>query len=120
MVGTLCACAMFSKMLLSRPMSTSRLCTKFEVCSSFRLGCRVTTDRQTDRHTDRQTDHFSKTTFWTQGPLNRVENTKYRYRIFDPIAILSIPYMLYQVIESKKTVNLCSLDKTNVFLFLWL
>ena len=59
-------------------MSTSRLCTKFEVRSSFRLGYRVVTDR----HTDRQTI-FQKPLFRTQGPLKRVENTKYRYRIFE-------------------------------------
>ena len=68
----------FSKMLQSRPMSTSRLCTKFEVRSSFRLGCRVVTDRPTDRQTI-----FQKTLFRTQEPMKRVENTKYRYRIFE-------------------------------------
>ena len=78
MAGTLCACAMFSKMLLSCPMSTSRLCTKFEVLSLFRLGCRVVTGRQTDRQTI-----FQKPLFRTRGPLKRVENTKYRYRIFE-------------------------------------
>ena len=62
----------FSKMLLPCPMSTSRLCTKFEVRSSFRLGCRVVTDRQTCR----QIDYFSKTTFSDSGTFETCRKHK--------------------------------------------
>ena len=96
-------------------MSTSRLCSKFEVRSSFRLGCRVVTDIQTDK---RQTElFFQKTLFRTRGPLKRVENGILQnidigiLKICDPIAILSIPYILYQVIESNKQLHILNLNK---------
>ena len=92
MAATLCTCAIFSKIFVSRPMITSISETKFEVYIFFRLGAKLFTDIHTI---------FQKPLFRTQGPLKRVENTKYRYWIFDPISILLIPYMLYQVIESK-------------------
>jgi len=43
-----------------------------------------------------------KNTFGNQHPPKRVENTKSPILIFDPNTILSLPYISYQVIESKK------------------
>ena len=45
---------------------------------------------QTDRRTNVQ-----KPLFQNRHPPKRVENTKSPFRMFDPIAILSLPYISY-------------------------